>query len=66
MWTYRQQRIWKINNSKILCGLEIYDDGEVLLHDFLLEKGIYNKEINIIFQHPESSFDPRMTIFKKF
>lgn len=52
--------------AKILCGLEIYDDGEVLLHDFLLEKGIYNKEINIIFQHPESSFDPRMTIFKNF
>lgn len=50
--------------AKILCGIESYNSGEITFENNVIEKGKCIDEINIIFQHPESSFDPRLTMYE--
>lgn len=51
--------------AKLLCGLDIPTDGTVLFDDlpvgYPFRREIYDR-IQIIFQHPEVSFNPRLTL----
>lgn len=49
--------------AKLICGMEKYNSGLIFLNGEKFEAKEYREEINIIFQHPESSFDPRLSMY---